>query len=87
METDYYIKLPASDLSDYETFGNWIAQTMPVVDSMPADMIEGPQIGFVEYKFSKSGSESLIVRVPIQAYKDSAQGKSGEELFGMVYTE
>jgi hypothetical protein len=87
METDYYIKLPASDLSDYETFGNWIAQTMPVVESMPADMIDGPQTGFVEYNFKKSGNEFLIVRVPIQSYKDLARGKSGEELFRMFYTE
>ena len=87
LETDFYINLPVTDLADFESLGNWIAQTMPVAGSMPAEMIEGPQRGFVEYRFQGSGSDFLIVRVPIQIYNDSATGKTGEELFRMFYKE
>ncbi|MDX1377724.1 MAG: hypothetical protein R3307_02655 [Anaerolineales bacterium] len=87
IETDFYIDLAVSDLTDYELLGNWIVQTMPVVNTMPADMIQGYQIGFVEYSFIKSEGEFLIVRVPIQVYRDSAQGRTGEELFRMFFTE
>jgi hypothetical protein len=81
IETDFYIELPVTDLKDLETLGKWMAQTMPFVMLMPADMVEGPQTGYVEYRFTKSESEFLIVRVPIQVYNDSAKGKTGEELF------
>ena len=87
IETDYYIDLPFTDLTDFEVFGNWIAQTMPIVASLPPEMVEGPQSGFVEYRFVKTENEFLIVRVPIQAYNNLAQGKTGEELFRMFYTE
>jgi hypothetical protein len=85
IETDFYIELPVTDLTDFKTFGNWIEQTMPVVMSMPPDKVEGPQLGFVEYRFMKNDGEQLIVRVPIQEYNNSARGKTGEELFQFFY--
>ena len=87
METDFYIDLPVTDLSSFETFGNWIAQTIPVTASLPPDLIEGPHTGFVEYRFMKNNGEQLIVRVPIQEYKNSSQGKTGEGLFQLFYTK
>ena len=87
METDFYIDLSVTDLTSFETFGDWIAQTIPVAISMPPDMTEGPHAGFVEYRFMKNDGEQLIVRVPIQEYNNSAQGKTGEELFQLFYTK
>jgi len=87
METDFYIDLPVTDLASFETFGNWIAQTMSITASMPSDLIEGPHVGFVEYRFVANENESLVVRVPIQTYNDSAQGSSGEELFNLFYLD
>ena len=87
IETDFYIDLPVTDLTDFSSFGDWIAQTMPVATAMPPDMIEGPHIGFVEYRFIKNASDQLIIRVPIQEYNNSAQGKTGEELFLLFYTK
>ncbi len=87
IETDFYITLPVTDLSDFETFGNWIAQTMPIVNGLPPDMIEGSNSGFVEYRFSKTENDTLIVRVPIQDYDETAKGKTGEELFQVFYTQ
>ena len=86
METDFYIDLLVTDLTNFETLGNWIAQTMPVTASLPSDLIEGPHIGFVEYRFFTNENESLVVRVPIQVYNDTAQGNTGEELFNLFYT-
>jgi len=87
IETDFYIDLPVSDLTDFVSFGDWIAQTIPLVNALPPDMIEGPQSGFVEYHFTKTQDERLIVRVPIQTYNETANGKTGEELFRMFYTD
>ena len=86
IETDFYIDLPVTDLANFESFGNWISQTMPIVTAMPSDMIEGPQVGFVEYKFTKSVTEILRVRIPISEYENKAKGKMGEELFLAFYS-
>jgi hypothetical protein len=59
---------------------------MNVVDGLPDDLIAGPKPGFVEFWFIKSEGEHIIVRVPIQKYRDEAAGKSGEELFRLFYT-
>lgn len=85
IETDFYIDLPVTDLTDFESFGNWISQTMSFINMLSPDMIEGPQSGFVEYSFTKNENEHLIVRVPIQGYADAANGKTGESLFLTFY--
>lgn len=86
-ETDFYITLPVTDLTEFETFGNWIAETMPMVSTLPADMIEGSQPGFVEYRFSKNENEILIIRVPLHGYEEIANGMIGEDLFLLFYKE
>ena len=87
METDFYIILPVTDLSNYESFGNWVAQVMQVVNSYPPDMLAGVNPGFVEFRFEKGISENIGVRVLIRQYNETANGKTGEELFRMFYTE
>ena len=87
METEFYIHKPVTDLTDFETFGNWIVQAMKIIEALPRELIAGPQPGFVEFWFIKNDSEHLIVRVPIQKYRDETTGKSGEELFRLFYTE
>jgi hypothetical protein len=82
METDFYIHLPADDLTDKESFGNWMAQVMPIVTEIPRGEIQG-KYGFVEFWFEKNEAEHVIARVPIQKYMDEAQDKTGAELFNM----
>jgi len=86
METDFYIQQAVTNLSDLETFGNWIVQAMQIIEALPDDLIAGPGPGFVEFSFIKNDSEHVIVRVPIQKYQTEATGKSGEELFRLFYT-
>jgi hypothetical protein len=87
METDFYVTLFVSDLKDYASFGNWITQVMQIVNSFPPDMLAGTRSGFVEFRFEKSESESIGLRVPIQGYNETANGIIGEELFRMYYVE
>jgi hypothetical protein len=87
METDFHVTVPVETLDDYDSFGNWMAQVMQVVDGLPSNHIEGPQPGFVEFRFENGNSEFIIVRVPIQGYDETANGKTGEELFRMFYRE
>ncbi|MBI5840892.1 MAG: hypothetical protein HZB19_12390 [Chloroflexi bacterium] len=84
METDFYIRMPVSDLTDEEAFGNWMAQVMLVILQLPSEEVPGPQPGFVEFWFIKSDTENLVVRVPIQQYKDVKE-KTGMELFRWFY--
>ena len=86
METDFYVTASVETLDDYETLGNWIAQVMQVISRFPPGLIAGPKPGFVEFRFEKSVSESLAVRIPTQQYNETANGKTGEELLRMFYT-
>jgi len=86
METDFYVFISVEVLNDYQSFGDWIAQVMQVVTGFPPALIIGPKPGFVAFRFEKSESEFVALRVPIQQYKDTALNKSGEELFRMFYT-
>ena len=82
METDFYVRSPVENLTNEESFGNWMAQVMPIVTQIPREEIKG-NYGFVEFSFEKSKAEYVIVRMPIQKYMDEAQGKTGAELFRM----
>jgi len=84
-ETDFYVKLPMADLTNQEAFGNWIGQVMPVILSLPPDEVPGPVPGFVEFRFTKSEAEQIIVRVPIRQYLEIGLGKTGAELFRWFY--
>jgi hypothetical protein len=86
METDFYVFATVDTLNDYETFGNWIAQVIQVVNGYSPEMIAGPKPGFVEFRFEKSMTESISFRVPIQGYNGTADGKTGEELLRLFYT-
>jgi hypothetical protein len=85
METDFYIHKPVDNLTNEEAFGNWMSQAMKIVIEIPREQIQG-NYGFVEFWFEKSEGEHVIVRVPIQQYKDAAQTKTGVELFRMFAT-
>lgn len=87
METDFHVVRPTEALDDYAAFGNWVARVMAVVESLPAGLAVGPQPGFVEFTFRKSETEILIVRVPIQEYREKSVGKSGEDLFRAFYDQ
>ncbi|MBI3167346.1 MAG: hypothetical protein HYZ22_02625 [Chloroflexi bacterium] len=86
METDFYVRLQVDDLSKEEEFGNWVAEVMEIVTQIPRAELLG-NYGFVEFTFEKSENERVIFRVPIQQYRDEAQGKTGAELFQMLYKQ
>jgi hypothetical protein len=85
METDFNISLKAADLKDEESLGNWIKDVMPVILQIPREEISGPQARFVEFRFVKSDTEQIIVRVPLQNYQSTTNGLSGVELFRRFY--
>ncbi|MCK6585624.1 MAG: hypothetical protein L6Q49_21185, partial [Anaerolineales bacterium] len=86
METDFYVTVSVEILDDHETFGNWIAQVMQVVNGLPPDLVQGPQPGFVEFRFEKDAMEGIGFRVPIRGFFETAGDKTGEELFRLFYT-
>lgn len=81
METDFYIEVYVIDISDMQELGNWMGQVMPIIDQLPPDQVPGGVSGFVEFKFLKNGSESTLLRVPIDRYRKESRGKSGSDLY------
>ncbi|MBI5354130.1 MAG: hypothetical protein HZB50_15920 [Chloroflexi bacterium] len=86
METDFYVHIPVTDLTDEESMGNWLSQVLQIVLQFPREMIQG-NYGFVEFWFEKSDTEHVIVRVPIQQYMDGTHGITGAALFRMFYVK
>ena len=84
METDFYIHKPVDDLTNEEAFGNWMVQVLQLVIRIPREKIQG-NYGFVEFWFEKSGSDHVIVRVPVQQYLDGAQEITGAALFRLFH--
>jgi hypothetical protein len=84
LETDFYIRIPVNDLTDEEALGIWMAQILQFTTQIPQEQIQG-NFGFVEFWFEKSDNEQIIVRVPIQPYKEEAQDKNGAELFKLFF--
>lgn len=80
METDFVVRRPATDLTNEETFGNWMKQVADELLKLPQNSIQG-QFGFVEFWFVRSDTEQLIVRLPLSKYQSEARAKTGSELF------
>jgi hypothetical protein len=85
METDFYVRLPANDLTDENKFGFWIKQVLDFVTSLPDEEIQGNK-GFVEFSFIQSDMQQITVRVPISEYLASSLNTNGSELFQKYYT-
>jgi WD40 repeat protein len=85
METDFYVRLPAEDLSKEDDFGNWVGQVMAIITALPDEEVQGRK-GFVEFSFIKSDIERIIIRVDITTYSNIAPGISGANLFRNFYT-
>jgi hypothetical protein len=82
METDFYVFLPVDDIKDQEKFGNWMAQVLTFIVSIPRQEIPG-NYGFVEFWFTKGDADKVNIRVPIQKYLEEAQGITGKKLFNI----
>jgi len=86
METDFYVRIPVTDLTDEDAFGEWISQVLRMVLEFPPELVQG-NYGFVEFWFEKTADEHVIVRVPIQQYVDGTHGITGADLFRMFYVK
>jgi hypothetical protein len=81
MSTDFAVRSSFDNFNNEEAFGNWMKQVMDVILQIPQEDIQGAMPGRVEFLSIKGEVANFIVRVPIQQYRDEAQGKSGTELF------
>ncbi len=85
METDFYVRLPAEDLTAENFLGNFMKQFMDVITDLPDDEIQGRK-GFVEFSFIKNDAERIIFRVDINDYSANAAGLTGMEIFQRYHT-
>ncbi|GAB4498891.1 MAG: hypothetical protein OHK003_12710 [Anaerolineales bacterium] len=86
METDFYVRFQVENLAQEETFGDWVGQVMEHVVQLPREELQGPNYGFVEFRFEINEVEHIVFRAPIQKYLDEAQGKTGAELLRIFHT-
>jgi hypothetical protein len=87
MSTDFVVRSSFDDFNNEEAFGNWMKQVMDVIVQIPQEEIQGAMPGRVEFLSVKGETVTFIVRVPIQQYRDEAQGKSGAALFQLFHTD
>jgi len=84
METDFRVKISVQDLKDENALGDWIARVMGVITNLPPDELSGPQLGRVEFAFSKSETENLFLNVSISKYRKQPPGLTGSELYRIL---
>jgi hypothetical protein len=87
MSTDFRVRSSFDDFNNEEAFGNWMKQAMDVILQIPQKDIQGAMPGRVEFLSVKGETVTFIVRVPIQRYRDEAEGKNGAELFQLFHNE
>lgn len=79
METDFSVTVQVDDLSNADDLGNWIKQTMTVIDRIPPDQLAGPQPGRVTLLF-KSPADQRYVSFSIPDYRKLSPGLSNVDL-------
>ena len=80
METDFIVTLQVNDLKNADDLGNWIKQTMTVLNRFPPDQTPGPQPGQVTLQF-QSGSDQLSVAFSISDYQKLSPNLSNAEIY------
>lgn len=79
METDFSVSMQVDDLNNADDLGNWIKQTMTVIDRIPPDQLAGPQPGRVTLLF-KSSADQRYVSFSIPDYHKLSPGLSNADL-------
>ncbi len=85
LETDFRIGVKTKVIQDEGTLGNWIYKVMTVVLALPADQLQGSQAGRVDFDFKEPDPAELFITVPIDKYRNEADGLRGAELLRLFY--
>ncbi len=80
METDFRIGVKVKTLRDEGNLGNWISKVMTIVLALPADQLQGPRSGRVDFDFRVPDPANLFVTVPIDKYRSQADNLHGADL-------
>ncbi len=86
METDFRIGVKVKDVKDENALGEWIHKVMAVVLALPPDKMEGPNTGRVDFDFKQPDPAELFVTVPIDKYRQEADGLRGADLLHLFYS-
>ncbi len=87
METDFRIGITVKNIKDEQVLGDWITNVMEIVLGLPQSEMEGPRPGRVDFTFKQPDPAQLMVTVPIDIYRQEAQGLKGAELFRFFYKQ
>lgn len=81
METDFYVTVEVTDLTDDENPGNILEDLLIVLDGFPPDETPGPQPGYIGVTF-QAGDDLLNLWFSVTAGEDARkQGLHGSALF------
>ncbi len=83
-ETDFYVTINITDLTDNNELGAWIVKGMGALAAFTPGVVPGSQPGFVEFTF-KAGDDQKILRVSISAYKRLPSGLHGAEVIKALF--
>lgn len=80
-ETDFYVTLTVTDLSDENMLGSLLEQTLAVIDLFPIDQTPGPNPGYVGIAFKVGEQVQNLWFTQIQAADLRVQGLKGADFY------
>lgn len=80
-ETDFYVTLTVTDLTDETALGNLLEQTLAVIDQFPADQTPGPNPGYVGITFKAGEQVQNLWFMQSRVSELRTQGLKGAELY------
>ncbi len=83
-ETDFYVTINVTDLTDNNELGAWIVKGMGALAAFTPGVVPGSLPGFVEFTF-KSKDDQKILRVYISKYKQLPSNLSGADVIKALF--
>lgn len=85
-QTDIYLLVPVQDIHDTQALGDWISRLVPLIETVPADQLPGPNPGNIAIQFT-NGTDEVNLWFPRQTAQGLLQkGIRGSALYEALAT-
>lgn len=60
MQTDFYLTIAVTEISDTQALGGWVETVLPVIDQFPPGKVPGSNPGYIGIRFMGSSGEQNL---------------------------
>jgi hypothetical protein len=85
MQTDFHLTIHVEKLADKQELGGWIERVMPVIESIPAESLKGPNPGQVSIRFTSGENEVNMQFSRARGKSLMEEGKTGSALYDALH--